>query len=188
MAPRGKQIHGVSGNCSFRRYNLQTSLSKMWLRIQMGPSIYLQGGVILVSMVPQLTGNKSASLQLSQNQQMKRRKEGRGASLVVWQLRTHVPMQGTQARSLVQEDPHAKGQLSQCTTNTALTSPNYWSLSALTLLWDAAECTDESVHHNDEWPCSPATRQLNKAHAQQKDPAWPKINKWIFLLKRNRWN
>ena len=46
-------------------------------------------------------------------------------SLVFQWLRICLPMQGTQVQSLVQEAPHAVGQLSPCSTATEL---KLWSL------------------------------------------------------------
>ena len=81
-------------------------------------------------------------------------------------------MQGTQAQSLVQED-------SPCQGATKPVHHNYWSLSALDS--NAVDHTDESLSATTmSGPCSPATRELNKAHAQQKDPAWPKMNESFF--------
>ena len=41
-----------------------------------------------------------------------------GTSLEAQRFRVHLPMQETWVRSLVQEDPHAKGQLSPSATTT----------------------------------------------------------------------
>lgn len=151
----------------------------------MEPSINLQG-VILVSMVPQLTGNKSTSLQSPQNQQMKRRKwkemkEGRkrgfSGGLAVKNPCANARNTGSipgPGRSPCQ------GATKPVHHNYCAWGPNYWSLSALDS--NAVDRTDESLSATTmTGPCSPATRELNKAHAQQKDPTWPKINKWIFF-------
>ena len=57
------------------------------------------------------------------NQKQKQKQKGAvGTSLVAQWLRTCLPMQGTQVRALVQEDPtttpHASEQLCPCTTTT----------------------------------------------------------------------
>ena len=46
-----------------------------------------------------------------------------GTCLVVQWLRIHLPMQGTQVRALVQEDPNAAEQLSLCATTTEARVP-----------------------------------------------------------------
>ena len=161
--------------------------TKCDFRIQMEPSINLQGSVILVSMVPQLTGNKSASLQLPQNQQMRRRKE---KGLLWW---SSIKNPHANARSTGSIPGPGR---SPCQGATKPVHHNYGTHKPELL---KLECSDSAEMQRTaqmslstttmSGPCSPATRELNKAHAQQKDPAWPKINKWIFLLKRrNRWN
>ena len=53
-----------------------------------------------------------------ENFQNKKLKEELGASLAAQWISFHLPMQGTQVRSLVQEIPHATEQLSLCSTTT----------------------------------------------------------------------
>ena len=71
------------------------------------------------------------------------------ASLVTHWIRIHLPMQGTQIWSLVQEDPTCHGA-------TKLMSHSYWACKQ-------------------QLESSPHSPLLEKAHAQQRDPVHPKI-------------
>ena len=79
-------------------------------------------------------------------------KKQNGTSLVAQWLRTHLPMQGTQVRSLVWEDPTCRGA-------TKPESHNYWA-RVLQLLKAAhlepmlhnkrSHCNEKPVHRNNE--------------------------------------
>ena len=72
------------------------------------------------------------------------------ASLVVQCLRIHLPMQGTQVRSLVREDPTCHGA-------TKPVHHNYWA------------CTLEPVSHN-YWACVPQLLSLHAATTEAHAP------------------
>ena len=73
------------------------------------------------------------------------------ASPVVQWLRIHLPMQGTQVRALVQEDPTCRG-------TTKPEHHNYWA------------CTLEPVSHNYWSPCATTTEASRpRAHAPQQE-------------------
>ena len=86
------------------------------------------------------------------------------ASLVVQQLRIHLPMQGTRVQFLVQEDPTCRGAASPCAT--------------------AAEAHVLQTHQPQEKPLprEALTLQLESSPhhhrklTQQKDPVQPNIN------------
>jgi len=85
------------------------------------------------------------------------------ASLVVHWLRMYLPMQGTQVRSLVWEDP-------TCLRGTKPVLHNRRSYH-----------NEKPVHWNEE----PHSWQLEKSPRSNEDPAQPKINK--FKRKKNSW-
>ena len=64
-----------------------------------------------------ITGRRKRSRGRGRNKEVEQRglKRGWGASLVVQWIRIRLPMQGTQVRSLVREDPTCRGATSLCT-------------------------------------------------------------------------
>ena len=89
-------------------------------------------------------------------------------SLVVQWLRICLPVQGTQVQSLVQEAPHAVGQLSPHST---AAEPKVWSLCSTVREASTVRslCTAAG-----EWPPS---LQPEKAHATQRRPREAKRKK-----------
>ena len=99
-----------------------------------------------------------------------------GTSLVVWWLRIRLPMQGTQVRSLVWEDPTCHGAtkprhhnywacepqlLSPCTATTEARTPRACGPQGEAATMRSPRSATKSSPH---WP------QLEKAHAQQWRP------------------
>ena len=78
-------------------------------------------------------------------------------SLMVQWIGIHLPMQGTQVQSLVQEDSTCRGQLSPRVTNTEVCAPS----------WCTA--TKSSIH----WP------QLEKVTCGNEHPVQPNTNKFL---------
>ena len=87
-----------------------------------------------------------------------------GTFLVVQWLRIHLPRQGTQVQSLVQEDP----------TRCKATKPvhNYWAHMPQLLKPACLEpvlcnkrshCNEKPTHRNEEWPPLAATRESPRA-------------------------
>ena len=95
-------------------------------------------------------------------------------SPVVQWLKISLPMQGTQAQSLVQDDT---GWLNPCTTAEPLCH-SYWSLCTLEhmLFNKRSHCNEKSTHHSQR--VSHYFPQLEKACTQQQRPS-PAKNKQI---------
>ena len=94
-------------------------------------------------------------------------------------VKNHLPMQGTQVRALVPEDP-------TCRKATKPMSHNYWSPCASCPRSATREATAMRSLHTatKSSPCSP---QLRKPAHSNKDPMQTKnkyINKFIFLKKK----
>ena len=96
----------------------------------------------------------------------------KGTSLAVHWLRTHLPMQRTPIRSLVQEDPTCLGQLSLYTTTTGSEHLEPGPHSK------RSHCNEKPVHCNyEELPA----HHKKPAHSSE-DPGQPKIhNKSIIF-------
>ena len=84
-------------------------------------------------------------------------------SLVVQWLRIHLPVEGTQVRSLVQEDPTSWGP-------TKPMHHNYWSMCAQSLCPATGEATTVRSPHTPQRPATPPV-------CSSKDPAQPTVNK-----------
>ena len=100
--------------------------------------------------------------------------EGRKASLVVQWLRISLPMQGTQVRALVWEDPTCRGATMPVSHNywACALEPsrhNYWSLRAESLCSATKEATAMRSPRTTT-KSSPCSRQLEKARVQQRRP------------------
>ena len=109
-----------------------------------------------------------------------------GTSLVAQWLRIRLPMQGTQVRALVQEDPTCHGATKPVRHNSwacALepVSHNYWThvpqllkpahLESL-LRNKRSHCNEKPMHHNEEELPLTATRESPRSN---KDPTQSKI-------------
>ena len=90
------------------------------------------------------------------------------AFLVVQWLRIHLAMQETPIWSLSGKIPQATEQLSPHITSTEPSCCNYWSPSTQSL------CPTRVAHSRPNW---------RKPTHNNKDPAQPRVNKWIFFLK-----
>ena len=98
-----------------------------------------------------------------------------GTSLVAQWLGVRLPMQRTRVWALVRED-------STCRRAAKPVSHNYWArLPQLlrpvrlepVLRSGRGHCNEKPVHHNEEWPLLPATRE--KPVRSNEDPMQPKI-------------
>ena len=86
-----------------------------------------------------------------------------GADFQVQWLRIHLPVEGTQVRSLVQEDPTSWGP-------TKPMHHNYWSMCTQSLCPATGEATTVRSPHNPQRPATPPV-------CSNKDPAQPTVNK-----------
>ena len=111
------------------------------------------------------------------------------ASLVAQWLRIRLPMQGTQVRAMIQEDPTCRGATKPMCHNywaCALepASHNYWAHAPQllkpvhlepVLRNKRSHCNEKPAHCNEEQPPVAATRE--SPHVATKTPTQPKINK-----------
>ena len=106
-----------------------------------------------------------------------------GASLVAQWERICLPMQGTQVRSLIWEDPTCPGARKPVlqnlgATTTDLSSCNYWSPHSLEPLFHnvRSHCNEKPVRCNKRLP-TPSFATTRESPRSKEDPKYPKIKK-----------
>ena len=111
---------------------------------------------------------KGVPINEERENQMGLQERKRGASLVAQWLRICLPMQGTQVRALVWEDPTCRGAAGPV-------SHNYWACAsgACALQWERPQQWEARAPR---WRVAPARRNWRKPSHRNEDPTQPKIN------------